>query len=117
MDFRRAREFRLHPGDALHQPSLAPHWIKNGPSVSISVAMHFSIAALERRARIYQANGVLRRVGLTPTPPDVNRVLDYLRSGTIRVLAKRSPKNQDEAVFAGVRRLKKWRKRLFNYRT
>ena len=117
LDFGRAREFRLHPGDALHQPSLAPHWVKNGPSVSISVAMHFSIAALERHARLYQANGVLRRVGLTPAPPGVSRVLDYLRSGIIRVLAKRSPKNQDEAVFAGIRRLKKWRKRLFNYCT
>jgi hypothetical protein len=117
LDFGRAREFRLHPGDALHHPSLAPHWVKNGPSMSISVAMHFSTAALERRARIYQVNGVLRRVGLTPSPPGVNRVLDYLRSGIIGVLAKRSPKNQGEAVWAGIRRLKKWRKRLLNYRT
>jgi hypothetical protein len=107
-----AREFRLQPGDALHQPSLAPHWVKNGPSVSISVAIHFSNASLERRARIYQANGVLRRVGLAPTSPGVNRVFDHLRSGIMRILAKQSPKNQDEAVWAGIRRLKKWRKRL-----
>ena len=26
LDFKRAQEFRLHPGDALHHPSLAPHW-------------------------------------------------------------------------------------------
>jgi cupin-like protein len=117
LDLGRAREFRLRPGDVLHHPSLAPHWVKNGPSVSISVAIQFSTAALERRARIYQVNGVLRRAGLTPPPPSINRVLDGLRSGIMRVLAKRSPKNQGEVVWSGIMRLKKWRKRLPNYRT
>jgi hypothetical protein len=115
-DFGRAREFRLRPGDVLHHASLAPHWVETGPSVSISVTIQFSTAALERRARIYQVNGMLRRVGLTPPPPDASRVLDTLRSGMMGVLAKRSPENQGEAVWAGLRRLKKWRKRLSNYR-
>ena len=110
--FQRARQFRLGPGDALHQPSLAPHWVQNGPSVSISVAMHFSNANIERRARIYQVNGMLRRAGLMPTPPGSSRALDHLRSGAMRIFAKRIPKNQDEAVWAGIRRLKRWHKRI-----
>jgi hypothetical protein len=79
----RAREFHIRPGDALYHPPLAPHWVKNGPEVSISVAIGFSNAALDRRARIYQANRILRKVGLTPPPPGRSAVLDRLRSGAI----------------------------------
>ena len=80
---RRGRQFHIVPGDALYQPPLAPHWVKNGPDVSISVAIGLSNTALERRARIYQANSILRKVGLKPPPPGHSPVLDNLRSGAM----------------------------------
>ena len=35
----RAHQFHISPGDALYQPPLAPHWVKNGAGVSISVSV------------------------------------------------------------------------------
>jgi hypothetical protein len=101
-----AREFRIRPGDAVYHPPLAPHLVKNGPNVSISVSIAFSNVALDRLARIYQANRVLRLVGLKPPPPGRSPVLDKVRSGAIGMLSKRAPKNYDEAIFSGVKRLK-----------
>jgi hypothetical protein len=102
----RAHEFRLTPGDAVYHPPLAPHLVKNGPDVSISVSIAFSDAALDRRARIYQANWILRKFGMKPAPPGRSRVFDQLRSGAIGLLNKRKPKNYDEAVFSGIKRVK-----------
>jgi hypothetical protein len=79
----RGREFHIRPGDALYHPPLAPHWVKNGPRVSISVSMGFSTTSLDRRARIYQGNRILRSVGLQAPPPGRSSVLDGLRSGTV----------------------------------
>jgi hypothetical protein len=76
------REFHIRPGDALYHPPLAPHWVQNGPQVSISVSIGFNTTALDRRARIYQANKILRKVGLHPPPPGHSRILDGLRSST-----------------------------------
>lgn len=78
----RGRAFHICPGDALYHPPLAPHWVQNGPQVSISVAMGFNTSSLDRRARIYQANKIMRRLGLKTPPPGRNPVLDTLRSGT-----------------------------------
>jgi Cupin-like domain len=80
---RRGREFHISPGDALYHPPLAPHWVKNGPNVSISVSMSFNTTALDRRARVYQANRILRSVGVDAPPPGRSRFLDDLRSGAI----------------------------------
>jgi hypothetical protein len=79
----RGREFHIGPGDALYHPPLAPHWVKNGPHVSMSVSISFETTALDRRTRIYQANRILRKVGLAPPPPGRSQVLDGLRSGAI----------------------------------
>jgi hypothetical protein len=112
LNFDRGREFHIRPGDAVHHPSLAPHWVKNGPNVSISVGIAFSTAALYRDVRIYQANSILRRIGLKPPPPGRSAVLDGLRSGAISILNKSSPKNTNEALFTGINRLKRWNERL-----
>jgi len=64
----RATVFELQPGQGVHIPVGAPHWVQNGPEVSVSLNINFhyrdAIAA-----NIYQANYWLRRIGLTPTPP------------------------------------------------
>ena len=77
----RGRKFHIRPGDAVYHPPLAPHWVQNGPQVSISVSIGFNTHALDRRARIYQANKILRRFALKTPPPGQSPVLDCLRSG------------------------------------
>jgi hypothetical protein len=79
----RGRAFHIRPGDALYHPPLAPHWVHNGAHMSISVSIGFNTKAIDRRARIYQGNRILRRVGLDGPPPGRSPVLDGLRLGAI----------------------------------
>jgi hypothetical protein len=64
----RAFEACLTPGVGVHCPVTAPHWVKNGPGVSISFSLTFRTPATKRRSRIYQINRRLRRAGLSPIP-------------------------------------------------
>jgi hypothetical protein len=62
-------EWPLKPGEALFVPVMAPHHVKNGPAVSISLSItwrsDWSFAEADARA----FNGVLRKVGLRPNAP------------------------------------------------
>ena len=107
LDFGRGEKFHIGPGDALHQPALAPHWVQNGSNISISVGIGFSTAVLYRSARIYQANAILRGFGLKPPSPGSNAVLDSLRSGIVSAFSKRSPKSMNDALFSGFNRIQK----------
>lgn len=61
--------FGLAPGEALYVPVMAPHFVHNGPAVSISLSItwrsEWSFAEADARA----FNGLLRRWGLDPAPP------------------------------------------------
>jgi Cupin-like domain len=76
---RRALRFQLAPGDSVYQPPLAPHWVKNGPAVSISASFTISTPANHRRARIYRANPYLRRLGIVLPPPGRSILADSSR--------------------------------------
>ncbi|HYZ84104.1 MAG TPA: cupin-like domain-containing protein, partial [Bryobacteraceae bacterium] len=87
----RAREYTLNPGDALHFPVGAPHWVKNGNQVSISFSITFRSRYSERQAIIYFLNGKVRRLGLRPTPPGVSGWRDGLKVAafqTVRFAAR-----------------------------
>lgn len=62
-------EFPLGPGDALYVPVMAPHFVRNGPepSVSLSITWRSEWSFAEADARAF--NGLLRRIGLSPSPP------------------------------------------------
>lgn len=61
--------FPLAPGDALYVPVMAPHYVNNGPEVSISLSItwrsDWSFAEADARA----LNGLLRQWGFTPKRP------------------------------------------------
>ncbi len=61
--------FTLTPGKAIHVPVKAPHWVKNGPEVSISLSVTWRSdwSANEASARL--ANHYLRKLGLEPKSP------------------------------------------------
>ncbi len=62
-------EWPMKPGEALFVPVMAPHHVKNGPAVSISLSItwrsDWSFAEADARA----FNGVLRKVGMRPEAP------------------------------------------------
>lgn len=99
-----AHRYRLTPGFGAHNPSLGPHWVKNGPSVSVSVSLNFSLGELEARARVYQMNRYLRRLGFSPRPPQHSVLRDRLKSETMKLLSKRHPKNLEELLDSMPRR-------------
>jgi hypothetical protein len=63
------RPVRLTPGDAVYVPVKAPHWVKNGdrPSISLSITWRSEWSYREEYAHGF--NRLLRKAGLTPTPP------------------------------------------------
>lgn len=71
--------YRLRPGDALHVPLFAPHWVRvtAGPSLSLSVTWQ-SRSTLRARY-IHRINHEMRRRGANPRWPGEAPVLDALK--------------------------------------
>ena len=80
----RSWTFELEPGTGLHFPHTFPHWVHNGPSVSISFSITFRTPDLERLATIHLVNGILRRRGFRPTPVGQSAWRDGLKYQTYR---------------------------------
>ncbi len=61
--------FALGPGEAVYVPVMAPHYVTNGPevSVSISITWRSEWSYAESDARCF--NGMVRRIGIKPRAP------------------------------------------------
>jgi hypothetical protein len=75
----RERRFELHPGEGVHVPVTAPHWVQNGPEVSISFSITFQTRKSERRSVVYRVNQALRQRGWKPTRFGVSSWRDTLK--------------------------------------
>lgn len=78
----------LEPGQGLHFPVAVPHWVKNGPEVSISFSITFRSDSSERRELIYRANAKLRKLGLSPHPPGRSILLDSSKRAAFSALSE-----------------------------
>jgi hypothetical protein len=85
---RKARPFVMQPGDGVHVPVTAPHWVENGPEVSISFSITFQTRESERRGIICRVNRWLRGRGLTPTPAEVSGWRDGSKYFAYRVVRR-----------------------------
>jgi hypothetical protein len=65
----RGKAFALNPGDGMFVPVMAPHWVQNGPSVSISFSVTWRSDWTYAVADAHALNAVLRKTGLTPGRP------------------------------------------------
>ena len=83
--------YELKPGDGVYVPPNAPHWVVNGPEVSVSLSITFRTPVTERGAVVHSMNRRLRKLKLSPRPPGehvatdkakfvVHRALKSLRS-------------------------------------
>lgn len=75
----KARVFELRPGDGLHFPVHAPHWVKNGPEVSISFSVTWKTPAVLREGALWRINARLRRRGMHPSPPGAHPTRDAMK--------------------------------------
>jgi ribosomal protein L16 Arg81 hydroxylase len=55
------RAFEMGPGDGTYVPSFAPHFVKNGPAVSVSLSITFRTKVSERAENVYVFNSNMRR--------------------------------------------------------
>jgi hypothetical protein len=105
-DYREGMQFagtvyRLMPGTGVHNPPLAPHWVKNGDDVSVSMSFNFSLLRFETRARVYQANHYIRQLGIRPLPPERSPLRDRLKSRVTTLFTRARPASLDELLRSG----------------
>jgi hypothetical protein len=94
----RSERFELIPGDGLHFPVAAPHWVQNGPEVSISFSITFQTKDSADRKSLHRLNKQLRRWGLKPTNVGRSPLRDRLKLGFVGGIrsAKRLVGKRDE---------------------
>lgn len=68
--------YELAPGDGVYVPPYAPHWVVNGPAVSVSLSITFRTPVTERFAGVHALNTHLRRLRLSPRPPGEHSGID-----------------------------------------
>jgi ribosomal protein L16 Arg81 hydroxylase len=71
-----ANTFELTPGDGVHVPVNAPHYVRNGSEASVSFSITFRTPEGDRRSATYIVNDRLRRLGLSPRPVGSAPLLD-----------------------------------------
>jgi hypothetical protein len=80
----RARLFHLKPGEGVHIPTHAGHWVKNSNAVSVSLSLNFELPPSMYRD-VYRMNHRLRKLGLTPTPAGHAPMRDKMKAGVAAV--------------------------------
>ncbi len=78
----------LEPGQGLHFPVAVPHWVQNGPEVSISFSITFRSGSSRSRELVYRANAKLRNLGFSPRPPGRSILLDSTKKAAFSALAR-----------------------------
>lgn len=63
-----AFKLELSPGLGLHVPVTAPHWVKVGPEVSVSLSITYRSMLSDRAAFLHRTNARLRKHGMRPAP-------------------------------------------------
>jgi Cupin superfamily protein len=80
--------YDLQPGDGVYVPPNAPHWVQNGPGVSVSLSITFRTPVTERGAIVNIINHQLRKLHLTPTPPGEHLATDKAKLAAYRAAQK-----------------------------
>jgi hypothetical protein len=83
-----SKRFILDPGDGVHVPLNAPHWVKNFDEVSISFSITFNTAQSEFLNDVYAMNARLRKLRLSPEPPGSNPSSDKAKAAVWRNLRR-----------------------------
>jgi hypothetical protein len=79
----RAHRFDFQPGEGAFLPVTAPHMVRNGDTVSISMSCTYYSDRTRRLRRIYRANHKLRTLGLTPRPVGQMPLVDAAKSAAV----------------------------------
>jgi Cupin superfamily protein len=83
-----AETFRMDPGDGVYVPIHAPHLVRNGDEVSISLSITWQTPVSERELLATSLNARLRRLKLTPKAPGDRPIGDKAKAGVMRAIHK-----------------------------
>ena len=70
-------------GRGVYIPPGTPHWVHNGPDISLSVTLTYFTAATVRENRVEDFNAHLRRRHLRPREPGHSAAVDIAKSGAM----------------------------------
>jgi hypothetical protein len=84
----RGQPFELVPGKAVYVPVKAPHWVRNGPDVSISLSVTWRSEWSYREEYARRMNAVLRKTGMSPASPKRYPHQNHVKSFGYRLLDK-----------------------------
>jgi hypothetical protein len=79
--------YPLTPGRAVYIPPGTPHWVHNGPDISLSVTLTYFTAATVRENRIEDFNSHLRRWHVKPREPGRSTAVDTAKLAAMGVWA------------------------------
>jgi Cupin superfamily protein len=68
--------YTLTPGRAVYIPPGTPHWVHNGPDISLSMTLTYFTAATVRENRVENFNAHLRRRHMNPREPGRSAIVD-----------------------------------------
>ena len=94
------QRFELEPGEALHEPFIAPHLWRAGEEASVSWHIVLRNENTDACAAVHEANGWLRRVGVMPRPHGVSAVLDYAKALGVRAVKSVTGETSPPVVLA-----------------
>lgn len=75
----RAHVFELEPGMGGYMPSTSPHWVRNGPEVSVTVSATYYTDSTRRVEALHVLNHRLRGLGLAPRAVGTSPVRDAVK--------------------------------------
>ncbi|GGE82213.1 transcriptional regulator [Sphingomonas prati] len=78
----------LEPGQAVHVPVKAPHFVRNGPATSISFSITWRSEWSYREASAHGLNAILRRTGIDPAMPARFPAQNHAKSAAYRAIGK-----------------------------
>jgi len=79
--------YTVTPGQAVYIPPGTPHWVQNGPDISLSVTLTYFTAATVRETRVENFNAVLRRRHMKPREPGRSTTIDTAKVCAMGVYA------------------------------
>lgn len=79
------QRFEVFPGEALHEPFIAPHLWRTCEEPSVSWHVVFHNERTEACAAVHTANGWLRRLGVEPRPHGVSAAVDFAKALGVRM--------------------------------
>jgi len=79
----RSGVFYMKPGDGIYLYPWAPHWVHNGPEVSISLSITFRTGRSQREEYASLFNRRLRRRGWSPLPAGESASVDRAKAAAV----------------------------------